>query len=188
VRMPIKTVVSRVEPNPYKEFSVIGRHEPTERDPNPKLYKMKLFAKNDIAARSRFWYYVGVQKKVKKASGEILECVELTESNPTTIKNYGIFLRYDSRTGTHNLYKEYRDVSRAAAVKQLYHDMAGTYRARFRNISIISVDRLKTSECKRPQTKQFHDAKLKFPLPGRVLKTDKRYRTTFAPRRPVTFL
>jgi hypothetical protein len=31
---------------------------------------------------------------------------EIFEKNPTTIKNYGIWLRYQSRTGYHNMYKE----------------------------------------------------------------------------------
>ena len=35
------------------------------------------------------------------------------------MKNYGIWLRYDSRSGTHNMYKEYRDVSLDGAVQQM---------------------------------------------------------------------
>jgi large subunit ribosomal protein L18Ae len=53
-----------------------------------------------------------------------------------TVKNYGIWLRYDSRSGTHNMYKEYRDVSRTLAVQSLYQDMAARHRARFRSIHV----------------------------------------------------
>merc|ERR1711988_1331975 len=42
--------------------------------------------------------------KLKKANGEILECTRVFEKKPDLIKNYGIFFRYDSRTGTHNMY------------------------------------------------------------------------------------
>ncbi|KAI7724561.1 hypothetical protein M8C21_030440, partial [Ambrosia artemisiifolia] len=36
------------------------------------------------------------------------------KKNPTTIKNYGIWLRYQSRTGYHNMYKEYKESLRNA--------------------------------------------------------------------------
>ncbi|KAJ7738457.1 hypothetical protein DFH07DRAFT_752516, partial [Mycena maculata] len=35
-----------------------------------------------------------------------------------------IWLWYNSRLGTHNMYKEFRDLSRVDAVKSLYQDMA----------------------------------------------------------------
>jgi large subunit ribosomal protein L18Ae len=35
------------------------------------------------------------------------------------VKNFGILLRYDSHTGTHNVYKEYRDVTICGAVEQM---------------------------------------------------------------------
>ena len=52
------------------------------------------------------------------------------------IKNFGIWLRYDSRSGTHNMYKEFRELSRVDAVKALYQDMAARHRARFRSIHV----------------------------------------------------
>jgi hypothetical protein len=73
------------------EYQVVGRHLPTENEPNPKIYRMRIFAPNDVVAKSRFWYflrcagYATVQtgslcswtlyrklKKVKKANGEII--------------------------------------------------------------------------------------------------------------------
>ena len=58
------------------------------------------------------------------------------EKRPLAVKNFGIWLRYDSRSGTHNMYKEYRNVSRTAAVESLYQDMAAWHRARFRSIHV----------------------------------------------------
>jgi large subunit ribosomal protein L18Ae len=46
--------------------------------------------------------------------------VKIFEKYPTKIKNYGIWVRYQSRTGYHNAYKEYRDVTLNGAVQQLY--------------------------------------------------------------------
>ena len=43
-----------------------------------------------------------------------------------------------ARQGTHNMYKEFRELSRADAVKALYQDMAARHRARFRSIHVRS--------------------------------------------------
>jgi len=56
----------------YLEYQVIGRHLPTADEPTPKLYRMRIFAPNDVVAKSRFWYYLRKLKKVKKANGEIV--------------------------------------------------------------------------------------------------------------------
>ena len=58
------------------------------------------------------------------------------------VKNFGIWIRYDSRSGTHNMYKEFRELSRADAVKSLYQDMAARHRARFRSIHVRLTFRL----------------------------------------------
>jgi len=173
--------------NKFHEYQVIGRHAPTEKDPNPKIYRMRIFAKSPIFAKSRFWYFLSRQRKVKRASGEVLSVNEIKERKPLSVKNFGIVLRYNSRTGTHNLYKEYRDLTRVGAVQQLYSDMAGQYRARFRDIQIISVDAVPASKTRRLYTKQFHNSKIRFPLPHRVVKAlDKRFKPTFSQKRPVT--
>ena len=44
-------------------------------------------------------------KKVKKANGEIVGVNVIHEKRPLRPKNFGIWLRYDSRSGTHNMYK-----------------------------------------------------------------------------------
>ena len=46
--------------------------------------------------------------------------MQIFEKKPTTIKNFGIWVRYQSRTGYHNMYKEYRDVTLNGAVEQMY--------------------------------------------------------------------
>lgn len=45
--------------------------------------------------------------------------LQITEKYPTKIKNYGVWVRYQSRTGYHNMYKEYRDVTLNGAVEQV---------------------------------------------------------------------
>jgi len=46
--------------------------------------------------------------------------MQIHEKRPTTVKNFGIWVRYQSRTGYHNMYKEYRDTTLNGAVSQLY--------------------------------------------------------------------
>lgn len=51
---------------------MVGRHLPTEKDATPKLFRMRLFAPNEVIAKSRFWYFMRKLKKVKKVNGEIV--------------------------------------------------------------------------------------------------------------------
>lgn len=37
---------------------VVGRKAPTEAEPSPEAYRMKLFAPNPVIAKSRFWYFM----------------------------------------------------------------------------------------------------------------------------------
>jgi large subunit ribosomal protein L18Ae len=61
---------------------------------------------------------------------------QISEAKPLKAKNFGIWLRYNSRSGTHNMYKEYREMSRAGAVESMYQDMAARHRARFASIHV----------------------------------------------------
>jgi Ribosomal proteins 50S-L18Ae/60S-L20/60S-L18A len=40
------------------EYQVVGRHLPTDADPTPKIYRMRIFAPNEVVAKSRFWYFL----------------------------------------------------------------------------------------------------------------------------------
>merc|ERR1712028_292798 len=87
----------------YHQYEVIGRHVPTERDPEPKAYRIKLFTKNETQARSRFWYFIRKLVKMKKASAEILSVREIFEKKPEKMSKYAIWIRYDSRSGSTNM-------------------------------------------------------------------------------------
>ena len=103
------------------------------------------------------------------------------------MKNFGIWFRYESRTGTHNAYKEYRECKLTDAVAAMYQDMAGRSRAKAVAIQILKTAELKPDECKRPIVKQFHSTSIKFPLPHKVAKIPKEMKTTFKASRPTTF-
>jgi large subunit ribosomal protein L18Ae len=166
------------------EYQVIGRRLPSEIEPEPKLYRMRIFAPNTVVAKSRFWYFLTKLRRIKKANGEIVSVNQIQEKRPNKVKNFGIWIRYDSRSGTHNMYKEYRELSRAAAVDALYQDMAARHRARFRSIHILKVVELeKTDDVKRQYIKQLLQPGLKFPLPHRIQKQKQLY----SAQRPSTF-
>jgi large subunit ribosomal protein L18Ae len=61
-----------------RQFQVVGRKAPTDKEPNPPAYRMKLFAPNEVLAKSRFWYFLHQMKKMKKTTGEILDINEVS--------------------------------------------------------------------------------------------------------------
>ncbi|XP_074644601.1 large ribosomal subunit protein eL20-like [Tubulanus polymorphus] len=151
-----------------KEYKVIGRMLPTDKQPVPPLYQMRIFATDRVTAKSRFWYFAQQLHKMKKTLGEIVCCQLVSDKRPLKIKNLGIWLRYDSRSGSHNMYREYRDLTISGAVTQCYRDMGARHRARSHSIQIMRVEEIPASKCRRPHITQFHNSKIKFPLPHRT--------------------
>ena len=63
--------------NNVHQYLVVGRALPTEKDKNPKIYKMRIFAQDTVRAKSKFWYYLRKMNKIKKAIGEVLSVNEV---------------------------------------------------------------------------------------------------------------
>ena len=61
-----------------RQYFVIGRGLPSEKTPEPKLYRMRVFAKNNVLAKSKFWYHMKRQHKVRKIQGEIVSVSEVS--------------------------------------------------------------------------------------------------------------
>uniref|UniRef100_A0A6T5XHT7 60S ribosomal protein L18a n=1 Tax=Thalassionema nitzschioides TaxID=33649 RepID=A0A6T5XHT7_9STRA len=174
-----------------RQYQVVGRKAPTGDSPNPEAYRMIIFAPNAVIAKSKFWYYMHQFRKMKKTTGEILDCVEILEKDTGFVKNYAIWLRYSSRSGTHNMYREFRDVKLTGAVSQLYDEMAGRHRCRPRSIQIIRTGIIANEDLKRPNGMQFVSDDVKFPLPHRVASGKRGQKalssSTFTTVRPTTF-
>uniref|UniRef100_A0A4W5LJJ6 Large ribosomal subunit protein eL20 n=1 Tax=Hucho hucho TaxID=62062 RepID=A0A4W5LJJ6_9TELE len=64
-------------------------------------------------------------------------------------------------------------------------DMGARHRARAHSIHIMKVQEIAANKCRRPAIKQFHDSKIKFPLPHRVLR--RQHKPRFTTKRPNTF-
>merc|ERR1712070_1010154 len=153
---PAHSVTQEMVNYDYHQYEVIGRRVPSKNDPEPKAYRIKLFCKNETQARSRFWYFIRRLVKMKKANAEILSVREIFEKKPDKVSKYGIWLRYDSRSGTTNMYKEFSACTQNEAVAQMYQGMAGRHRARFRSIHIIKVQEIEgdlKEKCVRAQIK-----------------------------------
>ncbi|MEW5306311.1 MAG: hypothetical protein WDW38_007128 [Sanguina aurantia] len=169
----------------YKQFQVVGRHNPTEAEPTPTVYRMKVWAEDDTKAKTKFWYFLRKLRRVKKANGQCLAVNEIFEKHPTSIKNYGVWVRYQSRTGYHNSYKEYRDTTLNGAIGQLYHEMASRHRVRFPNIQIIKTATVPAALTKRLNIKQFHDSKIQFPITHKIARPSApQFKTLFKAKRP----
>ena len=70
-------------PAKIRHYQVTGRKTPTANDPNPQIYRMKLFARDSVHAKSRFWYFLSKLHKMKRSTGDILALNEIKEKKPT---------------------------------------------------------------------------------------------------------
>jgi hypothetical protein len=55
-----------------RQYQVAGRRAPKDKLDHPTIFRMNVFAPNDIVARSRFWYFLSKLEKAKRTTGEIL--------------------------------------------------------------------------------------------------------------------
>merc|ERR1719240_1510151 len=147
-----------------RQFWVVGRKLPsTDGTDEPTCYRIRVFAKNAVLARSQFWYEMKRQNKVRKCQGEIVSVSEIFEKNTNSVKNYGIVFKYLTRKDYVNMYKEYRDVSLCGAVAQLYTEISGRHSGRHECLHIIKTVELEDKDTKRTQVSQYTETTLKFP-------------------------
>ena len=82
--------------NNIHQYLVVGRNIPSQENPNPKIFKMRIFADDHVRAKSKFWYFLKRMNKIKKAHGEILTVNEVIILNlsldfrkrPNSSKNF----------------------------------------------------------------------------------------------------
>ena len=94
--------------------------------------------------------------------------MQIFEKKPMQVKNYGIWMRYNSRTDPINMYKEYRDLTLTGAVAQMYMEIAARHRGRASGVQIMKTAQLDAGASIRKNTTQFHKSDIKFPLSHRV--------------------
>uniref|UniRef100_A0A8C2QQT8 60S ribosomal protein L18a n=1 Tax=Capra hircus TaxID=9925 RepID=A0A8C2QQT8_CAPHI len=155
-----------------REHKVVGRCLLTPKCRMLPFYGMRIFVPNHV-----------VLKKMKKSSREIVCCGQVFEKSPLQVKNFGIWLRYDSRSGTHNMYRQNRALTTAGAGPAPRH--GHWHRARAHSIQIVKAEEMAASKCRQPAVKQFQDSKIRFPLLHQAL--CRQHKPCFATKRPNTF-
>ena len=101
------------------------------------------------------------------------------------MRNYGIYLRYLTRTIIVNMYKEYRDTTLCGAVSQMYMEMAGRHSANPESIQIIRTSVVENSDIKRLQIAQYAKPTCKFPKTVNIKRPPtKSLGSTFKAERP----
>ena len=150
---------------------------------------MRVFAKNTVLAKSKFWYFLKKQRRIKKANGEVLSVQEIFEKNTTAVRNYGLVVRYRSRTGIHNMYKEFRDISVCGAVGQMYMEMSGRHRAVHDTIHIVKAIVVENKDLRRHHSLANSSNKTRFPKTKLTYRaSDKSLKSIFIANRPNTTL
>lgn len=171
-----------------RQFYIVGRKLPSTAVAEPTLYRIRIFARDEVLARSKFWYHMKRQHKIRRIEGEIINTSEIAEKKAGCMKNFGIFMRYDTRTCTVNMYKEYRDVTLCGAVSQLYLEMSGRHSARWETIQVIKTSVVEASALKRQATSQFADRSIRFPKVYTVKRAPtQQLKTIFKADRPTLF-
>ncbi|CAL5992914.1 Ribosomal_protein L18a [Hexamita inflata] len=155
------------------QYTVLGRKIPTEAMPNPEIFKMTIFAQNEMVAESRFWVYLNQLQKIKRTHGQTVSVQQVIEEE-STVKNYGIQLRFRDQIGHHNMYREARETTAARAMAKMYSEMAGQYHCRYQDIQIIKFEVIANFEDIRRQKivmmtphaiNEEHNHEVKFPHP-----------------------
>lgn len=101
------------------------------------------------------------------------------------MKNFGIWIRYQSRTGFHNSYKEYRETTMNKAVDALYEEMASRHRVRCSQLQIIKIAEVANEDVRRENTRQFIEEDVSFPVVNKVTRhPSKATKTIFKYKRP----
>merc|ERR1712106_1015333 len=154
--------VSSMQQN-VRQYWVVGRALPTESTPEPTLYRMRVFAKNQVLARSKFWYQMKRQNKIRSTHGEIISVNEIFERKTNSIKNYGIAFKYLSRTGIINMYKEFRGTTLNGAVSQMFNEMAGRHSGRPETVQIIKTKIVSNADVVRNNVQQYTTTNLRYP-------------------------
>ena len=180
-----KGLATSSTPEAIKQYWVVGRATPSEAVPEPTCYRIRVFAKNTVIARSRFWYQMKRQNKVRKIQGEIVSVSEINERNTNSVRNYGIVMKYSTRNDVVNMYKEYRDNSLCGAVTQLYNEIAGRHSGRGDSIHIIKTVVVADKDLRRPQIQQYAQRSLTYPKITHIKRAGiAQQRSTFKASRP----
>ena len=143
---------------------------------------MRIFAKNSIIAKSKFWKQMKNQNKLKPSQGEILSVNEIFEKDNKVVRTYGMVIKYHSRSGIHNFYKR---IQRCVDLRSSLLDVYAYGRKSQSNGGTLSklfeLQWLRSRMIlKGPPSWQYRKSKLRFPIVKTLPRaTEKKYRSIF---------
>merc|ERR1711937_410400 len=172
----------------YNEYQIMGRLNSNLTNISPAVHRMKIWASDLFQARSKFWFFMRKICGIHKNKGYIISCYQIFERKPTISKNYGLWISYASRTGNHNAYKEYRDLTLTGAVQQLYSEMASRHRTKSESIQLIKTAVISARKCKRSITMYYNANTIDIPLIRKLFRPSRKlHKRFFKKNRPSVF-
>ena len=139
-----------------RQYVVSAARLPIVAETKPEILQMRVFARDEVTAKTKFWYNMRKLNKIKRSQGRILSVNEIFEKNLNVVKTYGIVLKYQSRTAIHNMYKEFRDTSLNGAVSQLCKTKQQKTFISFKMLSCCDLNlSILNYFCKSKQTKKW---------------------------------
>merc|ERR1712216_226827 len=166
-------------------YEVLGRTTPNKQNIKPKIFKAKIYAQNDVVAKSRFFKYMKVNREAnhgKKANIQILHIKKKGNEYGGKAKTYGFCLNYQSRTHRLGMYKEIRATTETEAINKLIADMAGRHRADSSSIQIISCKIVNKNQTRRLINKQLSEELISFRYPYNVVPQPREFKKIFVPK------
>merc|ERR1711976_720288 len=167
---------------PYEE---LGRTIPNTQNAKPKIFRAKIYAQNDIVAKSRFFKYMKTNREAshgKKANIQILLVKKKGNEYEGRAKTYGFCLNYQSRTHRLGMYKEIRATTETEAINKLIADMTGRHRADSSGIQVISCRIVSKNQTRRLINKQLSQELISFRYPYNVVPQPREFKKTFVPK------
>ena len=175
-----------------REFLVFGRQKPDEQNPSPKIVAIRVFAKNPVLAKFKFWSMARKESKLKRTKGEIIRVSEVFDRPENKGLNYGIYVRYRSKKGIHNAYKEFRAVNKKDAIDKMYNEMGGCHKCPSKDIEIIKIDLLTQEQLRvrKPRCLLWSNtAKINYPIWKRTgRKSERKFENVFNRSRPLSII
>merc|ERR1712029_948009 len=166
-------------------YEVLGRTTPNKQENDPKIFKAKIYAQNDVVAKSRFFKYMKLNREAnhgKKANIQILYVKKKGKEYEGKAKTYGFCLNYQSRTHRLGMYKEIRATTETEAINKLISDMTGRHRADSSSIQVISCRIVNKNQTRRLINKQLSEELISFRYPYNVVPKPREFKKTFVPK------
>ncbi|MEN2498868.1 MAG: 60S ribosomal protein L20B [Marteilia pararefringens] len=152
---------------------------------NLPVYRLKVFAPNEVQAKSSFCKSVRQVLTMKKANIRVMRVKRLEEDNCEFVaRTYGIFaiIRQIQSGRIHKVFKEVRAESRCIAVRKFYDSQCGQFNIDCNQIHICKVEEI--TDAKKIISKpvaSLANSNLEFPKPRKLYSlSDRKYKGLLA--------